>query len=78
MSEHIDYKANAIVEAGNVQSISETEYLVKSIDTGILYNVILGKQENNNLGYLCNCTAGKYEHSCKHGKAVEIYRDSIK
>ncbi len=75
MSEHIEYKAKAIVEAGNVQTISDTEYLVKSSDTGTLYNVVVGKQETNELGYLCNCTAGSYEHSCKHGRAVEIYRE---
>ncbi len=71
MSEHILNKAKAIVIAGNVKPISATEYLVKSTDSGKLYDISIGDQNIMS----CNCTAYEYRGQCSHVLAVVEYRE---
>ena len=44
MSEHIEKKAQEICAQGNVQSLSDSEYLVKSNTSGVIYGVEIGDQ----------------------------------
>ena len=70
MSEHIDNTAHAIVNAGNVQEGSATEYIVNSTDSGKLYGVEIGAESI----YKCLCPAGEHKGYCSHIEAVKLSR----
>ena len=56
MSEHIEKKAQEICAQGNVQSLSDSEYLVKSNTSGVIYGVEIGNEGI----YKCSCKAGEH------------------
>ena len=71
MSEHIEKKAQEICAQGNVQSLSDSEYLVKSNTSGVIYGVEIGNEGI----YKCSCKAGEHRGFCSHIEAVKLQRE---
>ena len=70
MSEHIEKKAQEICAQGNVQSLSDSEYLVKSNTSGVIYGVDI----NSSGIYSCQCKSCEHRGFCSHIEAVKIVK----